>query len=80
MSDINLRALSPEAYAGLEQWCLDRDLEGMFNAWIPLENAAGIFFRLREAADDEKYFPKGKWATLQRLEELITEAAKKDSP
>lgn len=77
MSDINLRAFSPEAYAGLERWCFDKDLEGMFNAWISLENAAGLFFRLREVPDSEIYFPKGKWATLQKLEELCAEAAKK---
>lgn len=40
------------------------------------EWAALMVFRLRATPDDAETFPKGKWATIQRIEELVTELAK----
>ena len=45
-------------------------------SWIDLSTCAAIFFLLKYSPDDPELFPKGKWATLQRLEELIEKAIK----
>lgn len=37
------------------------------------------WFRLREMEDRPEWFPKGKWATLQRIEEELTREAKEFS-
>lgn len=42
--------------------------------WIGFEDACAVWFRLKYAADDPALFPRGKWATLQALEELIQRA------
>jgi hypothetical protein len=49
--------------------CLNNDNE----AW------AWWWFRLREMEDREEWFPKGKWATLQRIEKILSEEAKEFS-
>lgn len=77
MTDVYLKSFSKEAYRGLEILCMDKDWDGMFGPWVSLEIAAGFLFRFREVEDKGEYFPKGKSATLQALEQLITEAAKK---
>jgi hypothetical protein len=43
-------------------------------SWIDLPTCAAIFFLLKYSPDDPELFPKGKWATLQRLEVLIENA------
>jgi len=45
-------------------------------SWIDFPTCCAIWFLLRKSADSEELFPKGKWATLQRLEQLIDEAVK----
>jgi len=61
------------ARRGLERFCEDNDCEGLLDGG--LEVSAWLFFRLREAEDRAEWFPSGKWATLQRLEQLLSEAA-----
>ena len=39
------------------------------------ETAAWLWFKLRQEPDSEELFPHGKWATLQRFEELLDNAA-----
>jgi hypothetical protein len=55
---------------------LDDDGWDMPKSWIDFDLCCGIYFRLKYAKDDLALFPKGKWATLQRLEELIEQATK----
>ena len=40
-----------------------------------LENWAWIYFQLKEMPDMPDYFPRGKWATIQHIEGLLTEAS-----
>lgn len=58
---------------GLERFCEDNDCNGLLDG--SLEVSAWLYFLLREAEDREEWFPLGKWATIQRLEGLLTEAA-----
>lgn len=43
-------------------------------SWIDLPTCAAIYFLLKRSPDNPDLFPKGKWATLQRMEQLIDEA------
>lgn len=43
-------------------------------SWVDFDTFCGIFHRLKAATDDPELFPKGKWATLQRMEQLIEQA------
>jgi len=40
------------------------------------ESWAWWWFRLREMEDRPEWFPRGKWATIQRIEDLLTAEAK----
>ena len=42
--------------------------------WLDFDQACAFWFRLKYAPDTPELFPKGKWATLQRMEELIEAA------
>ncbi len=53
---------------------LPSEWAGFFNS-LPSE-WAGFFFLLREVPDTPEFFPSGKWATIQALEEKLTEWAK----
>ena len=44
--------------------------------WLNFDECCAMWFRLKFAPDDPEVFPKGKWATLQRFEELIEQATK----
>ncbi|MEE8240116.1 MAG: hypothetical protein V3R16_02510 [Nitrospirales bacterium] len=46
-------------------------------SFMPEPEAAWLFFRLREILDSQERFPKGKWASIQALEDLIKEQAVK---
>jgi hypothetical protein len=46
-------------------------------SWIDFDTCCGIFFRLKFSDDTAELFPKGKWATLQFLEQLIEQAIRK---
>jgi hypothetical protein len=67
----------PNTWRGLERFCEDNDCAGLLDGG--LEVSAWLFFLLREAKDREEWFPLGKWATIQRLEKLLSEAAAADS-
>jgi hypothetical protein len=40
----------------------------------PIETWAYLFFKLRKADDRVEWFPNGKWATIQRIEQLLEES------
>ena len=50
---------------------------GIDSSFMLGENAAWLFFRLRETPDCSELFPKGKWASIQMLEGLVSEQARK---
>ena len=67
---INLKALSDLSYIRLEDLSEDMD-------WHPLRNLADpehvllLIERLKHCKDDPELFPKGKWATIQRIEQIF---------
>ena len=79
MSDsINLRSLSPDTYAALEYISANYGWPDIHGYAEP-EAVAWLAYRLEFVPDNEKMFPRGKWATIQRLQELVREQARKDA-
>ena len=74
---MNLRDFSDKTQDGLRRWALAAHGDELLfddNATAP-EFWSWIYFQLRVAADRSEWFPRGKWATLQVIEEsLSTEA------
>jgi hypothetical protein len=70
--------LSIEAQDGLRRWATDvHDDEMLFDAIASVpENWAWIWFQLREARDYPRWFPKGKWATIQAIEAKLMDEAR----
>lgn len=76
MSDsINMRALHPLTYRALEDLCDRRDWEPFYPYMQP-GNVAYLAACLKFIPDSDKTFPKGKWTTIQRLQEMVDERAK----
>ena len=71
---VRLRDFLPLTQQGLEAFCDANDCIGLIESSAP-EHWALLYFKLRKAKDFAEWFPSGKWATLQRLERLIEEAA-----
>jgi len=68
---MRLGDLSGEAQAGIRQWA--RDFSGTDRG---IENAGGPTWAwlcqlLRESDDRVEWFPRGKWATLQFIEDRL---------
>jgi hypothetical protein len=72
---VYINGLSSEAREAIDEALFDSGWD-VGKSWIDLPTCAAIFFLLKYAKDDPALFPKGKWATLQRLEELIEQAVK----
>ena len=72
---------SVEARAGLRRWaCEALDDELAFDGIASLpEHWAWMWFLLREAEDRPEWFPKGKFATLQFLEQRLVEEARAEA-
>lgn len=49
-----------------------------FYEWAEPETLAWFSFRLQHVADKEENFPLGKWATIQRLQAVLSEHAELD--
>jgi hypothetical protein len=75
-----IERFSQETQAGLHRWAQDnwgQELSFLGNdntllAW------GWIYFLLRESADRREWFPKGKWAVVQILEQWLMEAAREE--
>lgn len=50
---------------------------GIDQAYMAVEDAALLFFVLRERVDTPEAFPKGKWASIQFFEGLITDVVRR---
>jgi len=67
---INLKALSDLSYTRLEELCESMD-------WHPLRHLADpehvllLIERLKGCSAGEYLFPKGQWATIQRIEQIF---------
>jgi hypothetical protein len=66
--------LSSLAIQGLRRFLEDHDgHDERLNG--PIESWAFLYFQLRQAEDTPEWFPFGEWATIQRLEAVLTETA-----
>lgn len=75
---MKIELLSMQAQAGLRCFCdcvFGDELMADSIASLP-ENWAWLWMRLREAEDKPEWFPKGKWATLQVIEQILVEEAR----
>ena len=71
---IHMKQLSSETYRALEFLSCKRNWPDI-QAYMEPELIAWLAFKLEREDDDEVYFPKGKWATIQRLQDMLrTEA------
>ena len=75
---MKLEHLSLLAQNGLRRWALDIHKDEMlFDGIASCSEAwAWIFFELRESADNPDWFPRGKWATIQVIEDHLISLAK----
>lgn len=67
--------LSSQAAEGIS-FALDQD----FNRVETPERMAWIVLLMRKLPDIETYFPMGKWATIQSIEQQLAAAAKGNKP
>lgn len=75
---IHMRSLSPDAYNGLEGLVSDRQWAEIYD-WMEPEPVAWLVWRLRFVEDTELWFPRGKWATIQRIEAMLNDYAAAES-
>jgi len=67
-----LNELSYVARSAIKDYCSSHDLLELYEAaCTDPQNCAWLYFILRAAEDYSDYFPRGKWATLQRLEQVL---------
>ena len=70
LSELTRRALREYSSAhGYDEWLEERH-------WIQPHWFAWLVALLKEEKDTPELFPKGKWATIQRMEELLAESAR----
>ena len=72
---IRLSDFLPKTQQGFMAFCIATDCPELLASGLPEYWALLYYFKLRKAKDCAEWFPSGKWATLQRLEQLIEEAA-----
>jgi hypothetical protein len=71
---ISLSDFLPKTQQGMAVFCDDNECLGLIDTRAPLNQWALLYFKLRKAKDRAEWFPSGKWATLQRLEQLLEDA------
>ena len=74
---IYMKSLSPETYYALEKLRSEFGWVDIYEYMEP-ELIAYLACRLKFVPDNADYFPKGKWATIQRLQDLVDEHAKEE--
>ena len=54
------------------------ELQDLFEdrKWILATDLARLWFFLRVATDKREWFPRGKWATIQHMETMLTSEAR----
>lgn len=72
---INMRGLlSADTFRALEQLYSERNWADLY-PWAEPEQVAWLTFRLQFVPDDAETFPRGKWATIQHLQDMVSDAA-----
>ena len=54
-----------------ESWAFDNGYDEWLRSWIQPQWMAWLIYLLKELPDDSEFFLHGKWATIQRMEELL---------
>ena len=74
-NEIYFNSLSDLTRVALRDWLnrIGRD-DLADRGWWDFNEFCGLYWRLRHQPDNADLFPRGKWATLQRMETLIAEA------
>lgn len=68
--------LTISAQTGICDFCNENGLSELYNGSLyEPSNCAWLLYYLKAAMDLPRWFPKGKWATIQRLESLIYDEA-----
>jgi len=68
------------SFQALQRFAEDRDYEEWFHSWIEPHWLAWLIALLKECYDTPELFPHGKWATIQHMEALLSEAARAELP
>lgn len=74
---IHLKSLTPETYTALERVCGNYEWPDL-HPWEQPELVAWLSFKLKFIADSDDAFPRGKWATIQRLQAMLEEHAERE--
>lgn len=61
-----------------EDWGFERGYSEWLHTWSEPQWIAWLLWILKAEPDDSTVFLHGKWATIQRIEELLAIAAKKE--
>lgn len=76
MSDfVDLSQLNPTTWYALEQYAVRHGYDEWLRKFIQPQWAAWLIVLLKVEQDTEELFPSGKWATIQRLEQMVSNAA-----
>jgi hypothetical protein len=67
---IHVAILSRPAYVAIRELSKRRGWSQV-HAWMPPGDYLLLIERLRRTADSEEVFPMGKWATIQRMQEIF---------
>ena len=69
---IHVASLSRESFLALRELSERREWPELF-AWMLAGDTLVLIERLKRATDTNDDFPKGKWATIQRLQQIFEE-------
>lgn len=80
MSDfIDLNQLLPPTKYALEQYGFRCGYDEWLRSFMEPQWFAWLVELLKVEPDSEDLFPSGKWATIQRLQQMVEDAAKKET-
>lgn len=75
---VYMHDLSPLTYKSLEELSYARAWADI-QPYMEPELVAWLVYRLEVEPDNEDYFPSGKWATIQRLQDMLRKEATHDA-
>lgn len=64
------------SWPDIEEWAFLQGYDEWLRKWIQPQWLAWLITLLRELDDEADVFTHGKWATIQRMEAILAEAAK----
>ena len=79
VDSVAIHKLSPDTQHAITEALFDSGFD-VGKSWIDFDLFCGIVQRLKVTPDCVELFPKGKWATIQHMEQLIADAIKVPTP